>query len=175
MRSLANKITIARVLLIPVFAFFLLLERIQPLGSYIAAVIFTIAAVSDTIDGYVARFQRQVTTFGKFIDPLADKLLISAALIILVDLGRLASWVAIIIIAREFAVSGLRLVAVAEGKVIPASSLGKLKTFFQVVAVISFILPALKLTLSWTLMALAILLTIISGVDYFIKAKKVLT
>ncbi|MDP3013194.1 MAG: CDP-diacylglycerol--glycerol-3-phosphate 3-phosphatidyltransferase, partial [Candidatus Subteraquimicrobiales bacterium] len=114
---------------------------------------------------------KRITTFGKFIDPLADKLLVSAALIVLVDLNRLASWIAIIIIAREFAVSGLRLIVVAEGKIITASILGKIKTFFQVAAIIAFILnfPLWGKSVSWALMAIAVLLTVISGIDYFLK------
>jgi len=178
MLNLANKITCTRILLIPVFMFFLLTKSIQPLGSYISVAIFTIAALTDTVDGYVARFQKQVTVLGKFLDPLADKLLISAALVALVEVKQLSSWVAIVIIAREFAVSGLRIVAAAENKIIAASFLGKIKTFFQVAAVIAVILDLpvcfFGKSLGWILMAIAVVLTVISGIDYFMRAKKVL-
>lgn len=157
---------------------FLLSKALQPLGAYVAVIIFTLAALTDTVDGYVARFQRQVTVLGQFLDPVADKLLISAALISLVELGDLAGWVAVVIIAREFAVSGLRLVALAENKVITASLLGKTKTVSQVLAVIAIIVnPPLLVwgySLGWILMALAIVLTIISGIEYFVRARQVL-
>jgi len=175
MLNLANKITFFRILLIPVFMFFLLTRRIQPAGSYVAAAVFTVAAISDTADGYVARFQNQVTVLGKFLDPLADKLLISAALVALIELRQLSSWVAMIIIAREFAVSGLRLIAMAENKIIEASFLGKIKTVSQVAAVIAVILnfpiTVAGKSMGWILMAIALILTLFSGVDYFIKAK----
>lgn len=157
---------------------FLLSRALQPSGAYVAAVIFTLAALTDTVDGYVARFQKQVTVLGQFLDPIADKLLISAALIGLVELGDLAGWVAVVIIAREFIVSGLRLVAVAENKIIAASLLGKAKTVSQVLAVIAIILnPPLLIwgySLGWILMAIAVVLTIISGIEYFIRARSVL-
>ncbi len=178
MFTLANKITIARILFIPFFMFFLLSKSIQPIGSYMAVLVFTLAALTDTVDGYVARFQRQVTTFGKFLDPLADKLLISTALVALVELNQLAAWVAMIIIAREFAVSGLRLMAMARGKIIAASTLGKLKTTSQIIAIIAIVLNApylfLGKSLGWHLMALAVMLTVASGIEYFIKTKDVL-
>ena len=105
-----------------------------------AALIFTVLAATDAVDGYLARSRNEVTTFGKFIDPLADKLLVTAALVSLVELGKLGAWIAIIIISREFIVSGLRMVAVAEGKVIAASTWGKLKTVFQIIAIVGFII-----------------------------------
>lgn len=179
MFNLANRITILRILLIPAFMFFILNENIQPLGSYIAVVIFFAAALTDTVDGYVARFQKQVTAFGKFLDPVADKLLISAALICLVELQDISSWVAIAIIAREFAVSGLRLVAMVKEEVIPASLLGKIKTTAQIIAVIVVILnPPVYIagkSLGWILMALAVIITVVSGVEYFIKSWRFLT
>lgn len=178
MLNLANKITCIRILLVPIFMFFLLNSKIQPLGTYLSVVIFTIAALTDTVDGYVARNQKQVTVLGKFLDPLADKLLISAALIALVELKQLSSYVAIVIIAREFAVSGLRLMAAAENKIIAASLLGKVKTVVQVAAVIAVVLNLPVYiggkSLGWVLMAAAIVLTIISGIDYFARAKEVL-
>ena len=176
--NLATKVTFARILLIPVFMFFLLTDRIQPLGLFIAVGIFAVAALSDTVDGYIARNHKQVTVMGKFLDPLADKLLISAALVALEELGRLSSWVAIIIITREFAVSGLRLAAAVEQRVIDASLLGKVKTVSQVAAIIAVILDLPVhvggKSLGWILMAVAVILTVASGIDYFLKAKDVL-
>jgi len=174
--GLANKITITRILFVPVFMGFLLAGP-QPAGSYIAAAIFTVAAITDTIDGYIARSQSQVTVFGQLIDPLADKLLVSAALISLVQLGRLSAWIAVLIIAREFAVSGLRLLALTENKVIPASWWGRVKTVSQIVAIIAVMIGLpfniFGLSLSWLLMMVAVALTILSGADYFAKSRKV--
>lgn len=174
MLNLANRITIFRIFLIPVFMFFLLNRDIQPLGTYIAVAIFVLAALTDTVDGYVARLQKKVTSFGKFLDPVADKLLISAALICLVELRDISSWVAILIIAREFAVSGLRLGAMVKGEVIPASLLGKIKTSVQIIAVIAVILnPSVTIigkSIGWYLMALAVIITLISGIEYFVKS-----
>lgn len=175
--NLANGLTILRILLIPVFMVFMLGLDIIPswLSASIAAGIFVIAALTDTLDGYVARSRNAVTVLGQFLDPLADKLLISAALISLLSLGRISAWIAMVIIAREFAVTGLRLVAAAERVVIPASSLGKIKTVSQVIAVIALILPQrgyiLDRPLSWYLIYIAALLTVISGIDYFRKAR----
>lgn len=178
----ANRITILRILLIPVFMVFLLTS--VGYGAWLAAIVFALAALSDSVDGYVARSYRQVTVIGQFLDPLADKLLVSAALVALVDLGRLSAWIAILIISREFAVSGLRLVAMAEGQVIAASGLGKAKTVSQVVAIIAWIiLPEVRIGelghagLLWLadgLMALAVVLTLASFVEYFAKARDIL-
>lgn len=175
--NLANGLTIFRILLIPVFMVFMLGLDIIPawLSASIAAGIFVIAALTDTLDGYFARSRNAVTVLGQFLDPLADKLLISAALISLLSLGRISAWIAMMIIAREFAVTGLRLVAAAERVVIPASPLGKIKTVSQVIAVIALILPQrgyiLDRPLSWYLIYIAALLTVISGIDYFLKAR----
>lgn len=175
--NLANGLTIFRILLIPVFMVFLLGLDVVPswLSAGIAVVIFVIAALTDTLDGYFARSRNAVTVLGQFLDPLADKLLISAALISLLSLERISAWIAMVIIAREFAVTGLRLVAAAESVVIPASPLGKIKTVSQVVAVVALILPQrgyiLDRPLSWYLIYLAALVTVISGIDYFVKAR----
>lgn len=175
--NLANSLTILRILLIPVFMVFMLGLEIIPswLSASIAVGIFVIAALTDTLDGYVARSRNAVTVLGQFLDPLADKLLISAALISLLSLGRISAWIAMVIIAREFAVTGLRLVAAAERVVIPASPLGKIKTVSQVIAVIALILPQqgyiLDRPFSWYLINIAALLTVISGIDYFVKAR----
>lgn len=179
MLTLATKITFVRVLLTPVFMVFLLGASFQPLGSYLAALIFSIAAITDTVDGYVARFQKQVTKVGQFLDPLADKLLVSAALISLVQLGLLSAWAAVVIVGREFAVSALRLVAAAENKVIVPSLLGKYKTFSQIAAIIALIIDAPVLiagkSLGWILMAFAVVLTIISGFEHFYRARGIWT
>lgn len=174
--TLANGLTIIRILLIPVFMAFLLGLSVIPYRDDIAVGIFVAAALTDTLDGYFARSRNAVTVLGKLLDPLADKLLISAALVSLVELGRVPAWIAMVIISREFAVSGLRLVALAEQVVIPASPLGKVKTFSQVVAVVALILPQfgdfLGRPMSWYLLYLAALLTVWSGIDYFWKARR---
>ncbi len=174
MPNLANRITILRILLIPVFMAFLLGG--VPYGDWLAAAVFTIAATTDSIDGYLARKHNQITVFGQFFDPIADKLLISAALVSLVDQGDLSAWIVMIILTREFAVSGLRLTAVASGVVVPAGTLGKLKTISQVVAVIAWILKPTVVpeVLAMVLMGLAVLITVVSGFDYYVQIKPVL-
>jgi CDP-diacylglycerol---glycerol-3-phosphate 3-phosphatidyltransferase len=171
--NLPNSLTIVRILLIPVFMTFLLAA--VPHGAVLAAATFVLAAATDSLDGYVARRRHQTTVLGAFLDPLADKLLVSAALIALVDLDKLSAWVAMVIIAREFAVSGLRMVAAAEGVVIPASPWGKTKTASQMLAILVVILePRWSLwghAIGTYLLGLAVILTIVSGVDYFIKAR----
>lgn len=176
--NLANGLTIFRILLIPVFMVFLLGLEVIPadVSAAMAVAVFSIAALTDTLDGYFARSRNAVTILGQFLDPLADKLLISAALISLVSLGRISAGLAMVIISREFAVSGLRLVAAADRVVIPASPLGKVKTFSQIVAVVALILPPFgyifSRPLSWYLIYIAALLTIVSGIDYFVKARE---
>lgn len=167
--TLANWITLFRIFLVPIFMA-ILLSNI-PYGSWIAAAVFAIAAASDGLDGYIARSRKEITRFGQLIDPVADKLLISAALISLVELDKIGAWIAVIIIAREFAVSGLRILAAAEGMVIAASKWGKAKTASQIMAVL-WILLDIKggLVVMW----IAVLITIVSGVDYFINAQDVL-
>ncbi|GIM47876.1 CDP-diacylglycerol--glycerol-3-phosphate 3-phosphatidyltransferase [Collibacillus ludicampi] len=187
--NLANRITLARIFLVPVVMLFLLVRynlgtlsiggQTTTVSELIAALIFTIAAVTDGLDGYIARKRKMVTNFGKFLDPLADKLLVSAVLISLVELQRLSAWVAIVIISREFAVTGLRLVAVAEGLVIAASKLGKMKTVFQVIGVIALMLNNFPFSyigfpFDQIMIYIAVAVTIISGIDYFIKNKHVI-
>ena len=177
--NLANKFTISRIILIPVFMA-VILSNI-PYSQWLAAFFFSLAAISDGLDGYFARSRRQETVFGQLVDPIADKLLISAALISLVDLQHLSAWIAMIIIGREFAVSGLRLIALGEGKVLSPSRLGKLKTVFQVLAIIFWIVKSTPIYPSGVvnlvnaagllLMVIAIGLTIFSGLDYFLKAR----
>ena len=136
--NVPNVLTLLRILAVPVIVVALLGET--PNGDALAAGVFALAAFTDGLDGYIARRRQDVTTFGKLVDPLADKLLIVAALVSLVSLGRLAAWVAMVIIARELAVTGLRAVAVEQGVVISASWLGKLKTVLQVAAVFALII-----------------------------------
>jgi CDP-diacylglycerol--glycerol-3-phosphate 3-phosphatidyltransferase len=173
--TLANGITLLRILLIPFFMLFLLCPEVIPHSDVIAVSIFVLAAATDKLDGYLARSRNAVTVLGTFLDPLADKLLITAALVSLVDLGRLSAWIAMIIIAREFAVSGLRLVAAAERVVIPSSGFGKFKTFSQIVAVTLLILPEFGYIygrpLSWYMIIFAAVVTVASGIDYFLKAR----
>jgi CDP-diacylglycerol--glycerol-3-phosphate 3-phosphatidyltransferase len=149
------------------------------LNEIIAAFVFILAASTDGLDGYIARKKKMVTNLGKFLDPLADKLLITAALISLVEMDRLEAYVAVIIISREFAVTGLRLVAAADGQVIAASKLGKLKTVVQIVAVSLLILnnfpfSYINLPLDEVVLFFAVLITIISGIDYFYKNSHVI-
>src|SRR3954463_15168474 len=161
-----------RILLVPVVVVALLDET--PNGDAIAAGVFALAALTDTLDGYIARQRGAITTFGKLMDPIADKLLVAASLIALVSLDRLAAWIAMVIIAREFAVTGLRMVAAEQGVVIQASWLGKVKTFLQVAAIICLIAvnPApLGVNL---LVYAAVAATIISGVDYFFGFKRMI-
>src|ERR671921_1881777 len=135
--NVPNALALFRILLVPVLVVALL--DATPNGSLVAAVVFAAAAITDGLDGYIARSRRSITTFGKVMDPIADKLLIAAALITLVSLERVPPWVAMVIIAREFAVSGLRVAAGQQGLVIPASPLGKLKTVTQIAAILAVI------------------------------------
>ncbi|MBM7854471.1 CDP-diacylglycerol--glycerol-3-phosphate 3-phosphatidyltransferase [Desulfohalotomaculum tongense] len=167
--NLPNRLTLARIFLVPVF---LLIASIKmPYGDFLAALVFILAASTDGLDGYIARKNKMVTRFGKIMDPLADKLLVTAALISLVELQRLAAWVAVIIIGREFAVTGLRAMAASEGNIIAASKLGKYKTMSQIVAIVIMFLPRLPYYsyLGQAAMAVAVIFTIWSGVDYFAK------
>jgi CDP-diacylglycerol--glycerol-3-phosphate 3-phosphatidyltransferase len=158
-------------LLVPVLVVALL--QATPHGSWVAAAVFALAAVTDTLDGYLARSRRSITTFGKVMDPIADKLLIAAALISLVSLNRVEPWVAMVIIAREFAVSGLRVAAGQQGVVIPASALGKAKTIAQVAAILALI--AVRDAGDWwvqVLLYLAVVITLASGADYFLNFRR---
>ena len=138
--NLPNKLTLFRVVLIPFFVFFLLAPYFEGYGNYIAVAIFIVASITDFLDGKIARKYNLVTNFGKFMDPLADKLLVCSALICLIQLELIPAWVVIIIIAREFIISGFRLVASDNGVVIAASYWGKFKTAFQMLTVIVLIL-----------------------------------
>lgn len=184
--NIANKITIARIFLVPLIMFFLLVNlelppiRIETFeityNQIIAALIFIIAASTDGIDGYIARKQQMVTNLGKLLDPLADKLLVSAVLISLVEMGKLDAWIAVVIISREFAVTGLRQIALLEGKVMAASKWGKWKTAVQITAIIALLINnfpfhfigfPFDVIASWVMAVI----TIYSGIDYFMKNK----
>ena len=148
-------------------------------SEIIAAFVFIVVASTDALDGYIARKRQLITNFGKFLDPLADKLLISAVLISLVEMHRLSAWVAILIISREFAVTGLRLVAAAEGTVLAASKLGKLKTVTQIVAIVALIINNFPFSFvgfdfDTIMVYVMVLITLASGIDYFIKNKRVI-
>jgi CDP-diacylglycerol---glycerol-3-phosphate 3-phosphatidyltransferase len=173
--NLANKLTMLRIFLVPIFLLFIAAKGI-PYGRELATFIFIVASLTDKLDGYIARSRNQITNFGKFMDPLADKLLVTAALVSLVELQLVHGWVATIIIAREFAVSGLRTIAASEGKVIAASKWGKLKTVIQIVAIIAALINlsyanTMLSTFATVSMGAAVIITIISGVDYFVKNK----
>ncbi|HSI81146.1 MAG TPA: CDP-diacylglycerol--glycerol-3-phosphate 3-phosphatidyltransferase [Solirubrobacterales bacterium] len=165
-----NVLTVLRILAVPVLVVALLGET--PNGDLIAAIVFALAALTDGLDGYIARRRRTVTNFGKLMDPLADKLLVVAALVSLVSLGRLAAWVAMVIIARELAVTGLRGVAAEKGVVIAASWLGKLKTVLQVLAIFALIIWEPAPIWVEVLVYAAVGVTVISGADYFFGLRR---
>ena len=200
--NLPNRLTLSRIVIVPFLLFFLLplpdglidvIESeklrgylfylnfvIKEFGNYIAAAIFIVAASTDGLDGYIARKRKEVTRFGKFLDPIADKLLITAALIALVQQGQVTAWSATIIISREFVVTGLRMVAAAEGLVIAASSWGKVKTVTQMTAIIAILLKnyPIKLITDFHfdrfIMTVAVLVTVYSGYDYIVKNAQVI-
>lgn len=188
--NLANKLTLLRIFLVPLFLIFIVFKEL-PYGTFIATFIFILASLTDKLDGYIARSRNQITRFGKLMDPLADKLLVTAALVSLVELHLIPSWAAMIIIAREFAVSALRTIAAADGIVIAASKWGKIKTVIQIIAILLLLLQvninSSQLLISTVnnneflkgffnyapniFLYLAVIITIISGVDYFRKNK----
>ena len=191
--NLANKLTIMRIILIPLFLVFILVKDI-PYGSLIALLIFVLASITDKVDGYIARSRNQITNFGKFMDPLADKMLVISALIALVECGLIPSWMVIVIIAREFAISGLRMLAASEGLIVAASWWGKIKTVIQIAATMALLLRLNYEQIGFvkeffesnavligfinyvpmTLMVLSVIATGVSGIDYFIKNRKVI-
>ena len=185
--NLPNKITVSRILLIPLFLLLMLADLnwgslvindvSLPYAHLVGALVFIIASVTDWVDGYYARKLNLVTNLGKFLDPLADKLLVSAALIALVELGLAPAWIVIIIISREFAVTGLRLVLAGEGEVVAANMLGKIKTWAQIIAVSALLLhnvPFGLIGIPFDMIALwiAMIFTVISGWDYFYKNRQ---
>lgn len=167
--NLPNKLTMLRVIMIPFFVVFLLAD-ITPYDKWIALAIFVVASLTDMADGKIARKYNLITNFGKFMDPLADKLLVCSAMIALIELGRIPAWIVIIIIAREFIISGFRLVASDNGVVIAASYWGKFKTVSQMAMVILMIADTPQLQIVTTVvMYIALVLTIVSLVDYLVK------
>ena len=168
--NLPNSLTLFRVACIPVLVILLFFPN--KLTSFLAALVFALASISDLLDGFLARRRQLVTTFGKFLDPLADKLIVSAALIMLIPLGRAPAWMVVVIVGRELAITGLRSMAVSEGKVISADELGKKKMVFQIVAILGLLLHyeyfginfhAVGMFFLW----LAVILTLWSGFNYF--------
>lgn len=192
--NLANRITLARIFLVPIIMFFLLVKLPLPpikvseindtlfsitYNQIIACLIFIIAASTDSLDGYIARKRKLVTNLGKLLDPLADKLLVAAVLISLVEMDKLDAWIAIVIISREFAVTGLRQIALLEGKVMAADRLGKWKTGVQITAIIALLInnfPFIFIDFPFDQVAswAAALITVYSGVQYFVKNKSLL-
>lgn len=188
--NLANKLTLLRIILIPFFLFCFYVEAWQfqtislrgisiPYANFIAFIIFIIAAITDFIDGYVARKYEMITDFGKFMDPLADKLLVTAALLIFVEQGSIASWIVFIILAREFMVTGLRTIAAAKGVIMAAGWSGKVKTVVQFMMIATLLLAnypftLINLPMDQILVWGAILLTIASGIEYIWKNVHVL-
>lgn len=172
--NLPNKLTMMRVFMIPVFVLFMLVP-ITPYDNWIALAIFIIASLTDLLDGKIARKYNLVTNFGKFMDPLADKLLVCSAMICLVSINLIPAWIVIVIIAREFIISGFRLIASDNGVVIAASYWGKFKTVFQMVMICLMIanISAIQI-LTTIVMWIALILTVVSLVDYLMKNKDVM-
>ncbi len=175
--NLPNKLTILRVILIPFFLVFLMIPGI-PAGKWIALIIFAVASFTDLLDGRIARKNNLITNFGKFMDPLADKLLVDSALIAFVGMERIDSWIVIIIIAREFIISGFRLIASDNGVVIAAGWWGKVKTVVQMVMIIVLIAdlggPLFGGVVEPLLIYASLILTVVSLVDYLIKNREVI-
>lgn len=172
--NLANKITMIRVLLVPLFVI-VLFSNMQ-YSTYIAAFIFIVASLTDTLDGYIARSRNLVTNFGKFVDPLADKVLVSAAFISLIEIGKVPAWVVILIITREFTITGFRILAASEGVTIAASSLGKIKTITQLVAIIALLVNnypfnLINIPFDMIMLYISLFFTVLSGIDYLYKNK----
>ena len=168
----ANKLTILRVFMIPVFLLVLYLD--VPGANYWALGIFVIASLSGTLDGYIARHYNQTTDFGKFMDPLADKCLVTAAMLWFVEIGQMPAWALLVVIIREFAVSGLRMVAADQGRVIAAGWSGKVKTASTMVCIVLMFLP-ISVWINDICVAVIVLTTLYSGVEYFMKNRDVIS
>ena len=164
----ANKLTIFRVILVPVFLIILYMGF--PGSNYVALAVFIIASITDAIDGYIARSRKQVTDFGKFLDPLADKVLVVAAMLWFVETGILPAWAVLIVVIREFAVTALRLVAASRGDVIAAGLSGKIKTVASMVCLI-ILFFAVPVWVVNTCIAVIVATTVVSGIEYFVKNK----
>ena len=165
--NLPNKLTLLRIIMIPVFVVLLYLDF--PFNNLVALAVFILASITDTLDGYIARKYNLITDFGKFMDPIADKLLVTACMMIFVGQGRMASWIVFIVIAREFAVTGLRLVAVGNGRVIAAAWSGKIKTSCTMVGLILMMAVTGSDTLNLVVSIVILVTTVYSGVEYFCK------
>ena len=177
--NLPNKLSMFRVVLVPVLVvfYYLFIELENDLFSYFLAPIFIVASITDFLDGYIARSRNLVTVFGKFIDPLADKLIVMAALIVMNALGYIPIWVTVVILSREFIVTGIRLIAVGEGKVIAAGKLGKYKTAVTMVGLVmmlAFPYWMLLADIGIYVVYVGVILTIVSGVEYFNKNKEII-
>ena len=169
----ANKLTMLRVLMIP--AFMVVLYLGFPGANYVALVIFALASITDWLDGYIARRYNQTTDFGKFMDPLADKCLVTAAMLWFVEVGQMPAWALLTVIVREFAISGLRMNAATSGRVIAAGWSGKVKTASTMVCIVLMFLPFLPVQVNTLCVAVIVLTTIYSGVEYFMKNLDVLS
>ena len=169
--NLANRLTMLRIALIPVFLVVLYLDF--PYNRYVALVIFILASATDFVDGHIARSRNLITDFGKFMDPLADKMLVMAAMLWFVEVGRMPAWALLIVVVREFAVSGLRLVAVEGGRVIAAAWSGKVKTASTMVGICLMLLPVPPVV-DTLVTAVIVLTTVYSGIEYFVKNKDVM-
>lgn len=167
----ANKLTMSRIVMIPLFLVVLYLDF--EFNRYVALAIFIVASATDFVDGYIARHYNQITDFGKFMDPLADKLLVLAAMLYFVETGLMPAWALLLVVAREFAVTALRLVAVDGGRVIAAGWSGKVKTATTMVAICVMLLP-IPPVLNTICVVLIVVTTTYSGIEYFMKNKDVL-
>ncbi len=176
--NIANRITLLRIALIPVYLILMLIEF--PYHMEAALGVFIIASITDNIDGYLARKYNLITDFGKFMDPLADKLLITGAFLVLIQIGRIEAWIVFVILAREFAVTGLRSLAAAQKVIIAASKFGKIKTVSQIVAIGVLIennypFSLINIPMDTITVYFALIMTVLSGFDYFYKNRKVLS
>ena len=171
--NLPNKLTLLRIILIPIFM--VVLYWGFPGATYVALAIFIIASLTDLLDGKIARKYNLVTDFGKFADPLADKMLVTAAMLWFVEIGQMPGWALLIVIVREFGVSGLRMVAADKGRVIAAGWSGKVKTASTMVCIVLMLIPPVAREISSLCVAVIVLTTIYSGVEYFIKNLDVLS
>lgn len=168
----ANKLTLLRIFLVPVFLVLLYLDYRG--SNYVAMGVFIVAGLTDIADGYIARRSGQVTDFGKFLDPLADKILVVAAMLWFVERGVLPAWVALVVIIREFMVTALRLVAVDKGRVIAAGLLGKIKTIVTIVCLVALFLP-FEIWMTYVCIVAITSTTVVSGAEYFVKNKDIIS